>query len=326
MQTVVVGTVAIAVLTAHLCRSVFHGATRAGRKAFASRAYARQTCTAVVESSCNAAKRRLVTVTGSLPTTTHYRRRLFPSSSSSSSSPRRSERRSSSGITSGGIRSDNEQLDQYVEQLRVEGIECIGPMHPLVILPIESKTSLPYMMTGALLSSPVPSPRFWPNQTQLSSLDSESLIEAEYDEGDGDEVDGLETEGCDVTDHGKSDKDEVDDDKLDESDLIAHTNETNIAISSISSYDESIKVDEKDDMLSGTVRNTSDDEDGEDDDEDEDDEDDEDDDMSSDTLSDTSEDEKINGGPPAYSFASPLPQPVFEELDKIHRRRIKSIS
>lgn len=79
-------------------------------------------------------------------------------------------------------------------------------------------------------------------------------------------------------------------------------------------------------MSSRMVRDTSDDEDGEDDendDEDEDHEDDEDDDMSSDTLSDTSEDEKINRGPPAYNFVSPLPQPVFEELDKIHRRRIK---
>ncbi|MCJ1269008.1 hypothetical protein MMC22_008896 [Lobaria immixta] len=89
VQTSAVGTVVIAVLSAHAYRLVLDQSTRAGRLAYATREHTTQTCKAAVRSNCNSAKRRLVTITRNLAPITRYRRRLPPSSpSSSSSSPR----------------------------------------------------------------------------------------------------------------------------------------------------------------------------------------------------------------------------------------------
>lgn len=97
VQTTAVDTVVIAVLSAQAYRLVLDQSTRAGRLAYATREHTTQTCKAAVQSNCNSAKRRLVTITRNLAPITRYQRRLPPSSPSlSSSSPTPSSSSSSS--------------------------------------------------------------------------------------------------------------------------------------------------------------------------------------------------------------------------------------
>lgn len=91
-RTFAVGTVVVAVMSMQLFRTVLRQTSRAGRHVYMNRDHVRHTCTAVLQSSCNVAKRRLVTISGHLPALTSHRRRLVSSSSSSSSSS--SQRRS----------------------------------------------------------------------------------------------------------------------------------------------------------------------------------------------------------------------------------------
>lgn len=269
VQTAAISTVVIAILSAAMCRSLIRGATRAGRNLYVNRDYVRQRYTAVVQSSYNAAKRRLVTVSGNLPTLTQYRRHIAPSSSSS-------RRRSSHGIKRGRMRSEKERntRELYLDSLRMEGIECTRPLTLPEVMDVESESSLSYMMRGALLGSPERCLHGSPYDTKFRKFEFESAVEVGHEEGSADENDGYESDGLDVT---------------------AHNVETDMAISSTSSYDESTTVDEEADTLS-------------------------------DTLSDTSEDERIYGGPPAYSFPEyRLSNPVYEELEKIHAIDTESI-
>lgn len=101
VETVAVGTLIIAVMSAHTCRSLIRRATRAGRRTYADRDNIR---------SYNTAKRRLITITRKLSNITQYRRRPLSSSSSpfsSSSSSSKSHR--SPRHSSGDIKSTNGQ-------------------------------------------------------------------------------------------------------------------------------------------------------------------------------------------------------------------------
>ena len=167
------------------------------------------------------------------------------------------------------MRSGKEQntRELYLDSLRDEGIECTAPLTPPEVMDVESESSLPYMMRGALLGSPERCLHGSPYNSQYRNLDSESAVEIGDGEGSADENDGYGSDGLDVR---------------------AHNFDTDMDISSTSSYEESTTVDEEADTLS-------------------------------DTLSDTSEDERIYGGPPAYSFPEyHLSNPVCEELEKIH--------
>ena len=178
VQTAAISTVVIAILSAAMCRSLIRGAARAGRNLYVNRDYVRQRYTAVVQSSYNAAKRRLVTVSGNLPTLTQYRRHIAPSSTLSSS-----RRRFSHGIKRGRMRSGKERntRELYSDSLRMEGIECTGPLTLPEVMDFESESSLPYMMRGALLGSPERCLHDSSYDTQFRKFESESAVEVGRD-------------------------------------------------------------------------------------------------------------------------------------------------
>lgn len=200
VQAVAVTTVVIAVLSLHTCRTIVQRATRVGRDAYANRDQIRQTCTVVVQSSCNAAKRRLVTVTARLPS---FRRRIPPTS------PR--NRMNSQGDLS--IR------EQFVAQTGTDGLVALpGAMdaESESESASESEPNSPYMMTGALPTSSEQRPHDSQDDSN-SDLDSDSSMDTDYDVNDIDEIDGYESDG---------------------SDGIAHNVESNISISSSAVDDE----------------------------------------------------------------------------------------
>lgn len=127
-QTLAVGTVVIAILSVSMCLSAVRVATRAGRQTWERREQIRQTCFATVQSKYNVAKRRLVTLSGMVPTPTPLRRRQSPPSSPSPrrhprsppSSPGRRRRRSNHGTTS-----DLSIRDQYLD---LQGMRGVDPM------------------------------------------------------------------------------------------------------------------------------------------------------------------------------------------------------
>lgn len=132
VHTVAYTTVVIGVLSAHVCRTVIHGVARAGRRAYVNRESIRQTCTAIVQSNYNGAKRRVVEITTHLPTITLRRRRSR--SPSPPLSPRRLPHRSAPGSPGARVHSENGQN-------LMEGIECTSP----TMLP-----SRPHKMTGGI--------------------------------------------------------------------------------------------------------------------------------------------------------------------------------
>lgn len=102
-QTIAIRTFIIAVRSINISRIIFcepYGP-------YATRERIQYTCTAVVQSSCNAAKRRRATICGHLPAYTSYQRHLFHSPSLFPSSPQsQSPGHSPREITTTGIPSE----------------------------------------------------------------------------------------------------------------------------------------------------------------------------------------------------------------------------
>lgn len=238
-NTVFIGPLIVAILTADMCRQLIVRAAGAGRDVYVNRDQIRHTCTAVVQSRYNAAKRRLVTITGSVSTFTRYRRRLPPSPSS----PRPSSPRSSNGITS--TKPELSIRDQYLEMLRMEGVEFTGPVTFPEVIDANSTQTLPYMMTGALLSSPGPNPHGLPLHAPSFISESEPAMEVDDDDGDEDDSDES-TMVVDEEDYDESAMVDVEED-YDESAMVADEEDS----------DESVMVGDEDETCSDTSSDTS---------------------------------------------------------------------
>lgn len=231
VQVVAVTTCVLMVLALSVCKTVVRKTARAGHYVFVNRQQIRQTCTAVVQSNCNAAKRRIVTFTNNLPGRTEYRRANQPAPTahaaptSPSSSPHRSPRRSPHGTTSTRIRAENGQhtLDQNVEPLRMEGIERTGPSTIPEVPSAESGSRLPSLGTGALpissTSSPGESATVNRDGEEYSDEVHEKVKDKEVKDQEVDnEEDGDDDDDSDDSDEEDSDEDDYDDDDSDEED------------------------------------------------------------------------------------------------------------
>lgn len=287
VQVVAVTSLVVVVLSASMCKTVIRKTARAGRDAYVNRQQIRQTCTAVVQSNCNAAKRRLVTLTNNLPGLTQYRRGNHPAPTARAAptspppSPHRSPHRSSHGTTSTRIRSENGQhtLEQNVEPLRMEGIECTGPSTIPEVPSAESGSRLPSLRESAPISS-------------TSSPGESATVNRDDEEYSNEEREHVE--------HEKVKDQEVDNEEDGEDDEF---------------YDIEDDEDEYYDL--------EDDEDSDSDDSDSD----ADDDTSSEMLSNRSEDKKSHGEHLAGRFVDTLTNnPTAQQLEKIMVNRYESTS
>ena len=88
LRSAAIGTVIITVLSTAMLITACRGASKFGQYAYRNRRQFRETCTAVVQSSCSSAKRRLITITSELPLPQPLRRRFEPVSPPSRRRPR----------------------------------------------------------------------------------------------------------------------------------------------------------------------------------------------------------------------------------------------
>ena len=143
--------VVIAVVSSAVLTSVYRGASKASRFIYTNQQEIRESCTAAVQSSCNAAKRRLITLTARISHPQHFQRRSI-----NSSSPRQNRNPHHPHMTSNRVQWDEELRTraQLLDCSATPNISESGASKDVssMMQGIEPSVSEPetFMMTGAL--------------------------------------------------------------------------------------------------------------------------------------------------------------------------------